>query len=102
MHDDVTPERNDPPFNALETPEHWEPRLAVPESLSPLPAVDRALPVLSLFAALLGRRHERFKVAILGQIAREPRARWKIREIQEAVAWLEPSSVTRLVADLRT
>ncbi|MBI4538730.1 MAG: hypothetical protein HY704_04365 [Gemmatimonadetes bacterium] len=86
---------------ALESAEGWEPRLAVPESLTPLPAVDRALPVLGLFASLLGRRHARYKVALLGQIAREPRARWKIREIQEAVAWLEPGSVTRLVSDLR-
>lgn len=79
----------------------WAPTVVVPEDLTPLPDVDRALPVLGLFAALLGRRHERFKVAILSELARQPRGRWKIREIQGTVSWLEPSSTTRLVADLR-
>ncbi len=101
MHEDLIPNNSDAASDALETPEQWEPRLAVPESLTPLPTVDRALPVLGLFAALLGRRHARYKVALLSHVAREPRARWKIRELQETVAWLEPSSVTRLVADLR-
>lgn len=79
----------------------WEPTLTVPVTLTPLPDVERALPILGLFGSLLGRRHERYKVAILSNLTRETRARWKIREIQEAVSWLEPSSTTRLVTDLR-
>lgn len=87
--------------DAPEPSEGWDPQLVVPESLTPLPAIDRALPVLGLFAALLGRRHARYKAALLSEIAREPRARWKIREIQETAGWLEPAAVTRFVADLR-
>ncbi len=40
-------------------------------------------------------------MAILSELARQPRGRWKIRDIQGTVSWLEPSSTTRLVADLR-
>lgn len=79
----------------------WSPTVVVPEELTPLPRVDLALPVLSLFGALLGRRHERYKVALISELAAHPRGRWRIREIQQIVTWLEPASTTRLAADLR-
>jgi hypothetical protein len=47
----------------MATVEAWHPVVLLPEELTPLPRVDRALPVLTLFAGLLGRRHERYKIA---------------------------------------
>ncbi|MEO3777473.1 hypothetical protein ABGB16_11615 [Micromonospora sp. B11E3] len=82
--------------------EGWTPDLRVSEDLTPLPYVDRALPILGLFAGLVGRGTlARYRVALLRELAAQPRARMKIREIQESIDWLEPASVTRLVQDLR-
>jgi hypothetical protein len=84
-------------------PEGWSPSLRVSEDLTPLPYIDRALPILALFAGLVGRGGlARYRVAVLRELAMQPRARVKIREIQESIDWLEPGSVTRLVQDLRT
>jgi hypothetical protein len=82
-------------------PETWQPVILVPEALTPLPQVDQALPVLGLFAGLLGRRHARYKVAVLRELAVQPRTRFKIREVHEAVHWMEQRSTTRLVRELR-
>lgn len=82
--------------------EGWTPDLRVSEDLTPLPYVDRALPILGLFAGLVGRGTLiRYRVALLRELAAQPRARMKIWETQESVDWLEPASVTRLMQDLR-
>jgi hypothetical protein len=82
--------------------EGWTPDLRVSEDLTPLPYVDRALPILGLFAGLVGRGTlTRYRVALLRELAAQPRARMKIWETQESVDWLEPASVTRLMQDLR-
>lgn len=79
-----------------------EPVLRVPEELTPLPAVDAAMPLLELFSAVVGRKRARYKVALLKTLQADGSGRWKIRRIQEIVHWLEPASVTDVVAELRT
>jgi hypothetical protein len=78
-----------------------EPRLLVPENRTPLPDVDRAMPFLSLFPAVIGRRRGRYKVALLKTLQTDGAGRWKIRNIQDAVFWLEPVVVAELVRELR-
>jgi hypothetical protein len=93
---------DDGDLNTERPSEGWTPELRVPEDLTPLPHVDRALPILGLFAGLVGRGPlARYRVAVLRELAAQPRARMKIREIQESIYWLEPASVTRLVQNLR-
>lgn len=78
-----------------------EPELRVPEERTPLAQVDRALPVLRLFSAIVGRGERgRYRVAVLKTLAGAGAGRWKIRQLQEAIWWLEPSSVSDLVAEL--
>lgn len=79
-----------------------EPVLRVPEELTPLPAVDAAMPLLELFSAVVGRKRARYKVALLKTLQADGSGRWKIRRLQEIVHWLEPASVTDVVAELRT
>lgn len=79
-----------------------EPVLRVPESLTPLPAVDAAMPLLEHFATVVGRKRARFKIALLKTLQGDGAGRWKIRRLQEIVHWLEPSSVTDIVAELKT
>ena len=79
-----------------------EPVLVVPESLTPLPAVDAAMPLLEHFASVVGRRRARYKIALLKTLQGDGSGRWKIRRLQEIVHWLEPGSVTELVAELRS
>jgi hypothetical protein len=74
----------------------------MPEQLTPLPLVEQALPIVAMFAGLVGRgRLARYRVAVLRELAVLPRARLPIRAIQDSVQWMEPSSATRLVRDLR-
>lgn len=79
-----------------------EPVLRVPEDLTPLPAVDAAMPLLEHFAMVVGRKRARFKIALLKTLQGDCAGRWKIRRLQEIVHWLEPSSVTDIVAELKT
>lgn len=90
--------RSDPaPESALEV----EPRLLVPRELTPLPLVEQALPVLELFPGIVGRRHRLYKLALLRELQGLGSGRWKIRQIQEAIRWLEGPFVAELVRDLR-
>ena len=83
--------------------ESWTPTLLVDEDFTPLPVVDQALPIIGLFARLVGRGPlARYRVAMLRELATQTRARLPIRVIQDSIAWMDPSSVTRLVQDLRT
>jgi hypothetical protein len=84
-----------------EDEDYVEPRLLVPENRTPLPDVDRAMPLLSLFPAVIGRRRGRYKVALLKTLQTDGAGRWKIRNIQDAVFWLEPVVVAELVRELR-
>ena len=79
-----------------------EPVLRVPEDLTPLPAVDAAMPLLEHFATVVGRKRARFKIALLKTLQGDGTGRWKIRRLQEIVHWMEPSSVTDIVAELKT
>lgn len=80
----------------------WTPTLTSPEVLTPLPMVDQALPIISMFAGLVGRgRLARYRIAILRELATQPRSKLAMRAIHESIAWMESSSVTRLVQDLR-
>jgi len=79
-----------------------EPVLRVPEDLTPLPAVDAAMPLLEHFATVVGRKRARFKIALLKTLQGDGAGRWKIRRLQEIVHWMEPSSVTDIVAELKT
>ena len=82
-------------------PEGWAPGLTVPEQFTPLPLVEQALPIVAMFAGLVGHgRLARYRVAILRELAVLP-ARLPIRAIHESVPWMEQSSATRLVRDLR-
>jgi hypothetical protein len=78
-----------------------EPVLRVPENLTPLLAVDAAMPLLEHFATVVGRKRARFKIALLKTLQGDGAGRWKIRRLQEVVHWLEPSSVTDIVAELK-
>lgn len=78
-----------------------EPVLRVPEELTPLPAVDAAMPLLEHFALVVGRTRARYKIALLKTLQADGAGRWKIRRLQEIVHWLEPGSVTALVSDLK-
>jgi hypothetical protein len=89
-----------PPTEPDEGPSS-EPVLRVPEAQTPLPEVDRALPLLGMFADVVGRRRARYKIALLKTLQADGAGRWKIRRLQEVVHWLEPASVTELVADLK-
>lgn len=83
-------------------PDGWTPRLTMPEQLTPLPLVEAALPIVAMFAGLVGRgKLARYRVAMLRELAVLPRARLPIRAIQDSVPWMERPSVTRLVQDLR-
>lgn len=78
-----------------------EPVLRAPEAQTPLPEVDQAMPLLAMFAEVVGRRRARYKIALLKTLQADGAGRWKIRRLQEVVHWLEPSSVTDLIADLK-
>lgn len=100
--DGYTPEH--PPGGDTEAAsgiEDREPLLRVPEELTPLPAIDPALPILSLFGGIVGRRRARYKLGLLKALQGDGSGRWKIRRLQEIVSWLEPASVTDLVGELR-
>jgi hypothetical protein len=76
--------------------------LRVPEERTALPDVDRAMPVLETIAAAVQRKRGRFNVAALKSLQESGTGRWKIKEIHDALDWLEPQSVTDVVAGLRT
>jgi hypothetical protein len=64
--------------------------------------VEQALPIIAMFAGLVGHgRLARYRVAMLRELAVLPRARLPIRAIHDSVPWMEQSSATRLVRDLR-
>jgi hypothetical protein len=89
-------------LQAERLPEGWVPALTVPERFTPLPLVEQALPIVAMFAGLVGHgRLARYRVAMLRELAGLPRARLPIRTIHDSVPWMEQSSVTRLVRDLR-
>lgn len=77
------------------------PRLIVPEERTSLPAIDRALPTLELFARVVGRHWARYKIAVLKDLQGQGAGRWRINEIKDTVWWLEGQSVTELVGELR-
>src|SRR5205085_2395474 len=78
----------------------WKPELARPLELTPLPEIERAMPVLGIFRGLLGRRHVPFKVGVVRELASQTGTRWRMREITQRVDWLRPASVKRLVHEL--
>lgn len=78
-----------------------EPVLRVPEAMTPLPAVDEAMPLLEHFATVVGRKRARYKIALLKTLQADGAGRWKIRRLQEIVHWLEPGSVTDVVSELK-
>jgi hypothetical protein len=78
-----------------------EPRLTVQEARTALPAIDRALPTFELFARVVGRHWARYKIALLKELQGNGSGRWRINEIKDAAWWLEPTSVTELVGELR-
>ena len=54
-----------------------------------------------MFGDVVGRRRARYKIALLKTLQADGAGRWKIRRLQEVVHWLEPASVTELVAELK-
>jgi hypothetical protein len=49
----------------------------------------------------VARRRGRFNVAVLKSLQESGTGRWKLKEIQEALDWLEPQSATDLISGLR-
>src|SRR5438093_1101202 len=84
----------------LDQREFWQPELTRPIELTPLPEINRAMPVLGIFQGLLGRRHVPHKVGIVRDLASQTGARWRMREIIQRVDWLKPGSVNKLVHEL--
>ncbi|MBX6369822.1 MAG: hypothetical protein IRZ04_17710 [Rhodospirillales bacterium] len=78
-----------------------EPVLTVPEELTPLPAVDRAMGTLALFGGVIRGKRARYRMAVLKNLQGDRSWRWRIGRLQEIVHWLEPHSVTDIVAELR-
>lgn len=78
-----------------------DPRLTVPEARTALPSIDRSLPTLELFARIVGRHWTRYKIALLKDLQGHGTGRWRIKEIKELAWWLEPTSTTDLVNELR-
>jgi hypothetical protein len=78
-----------------------EPVLTVPEELTPLPEVDRAMPTLALFGGVIVRKRARYKIAVLKTLQGDGAGRWKIRRLQEVIHWMEPHSVSEIAAELR-
>lgn len=95
-------EQEEPPEELAEQDERdaWKPELARPVELTPLPEIERAMPVLGIFRGLLGRRHVAYKVGIIRDLASQTGTRWRMREISQRVDWLKPASVHRLVHEL--
>ena len=83
------------------TADGHEPVLRVPEERTVLPDVDRAMPVLETISDAVSRKRGRFNVAVLKSLQESGTGRWKIKEIQDALDWLEPQSATDLVSGLR-
>ena len=84
----------------LDEREAWQPELARPIEMTPLPEIERAMPVLGIFRGLLGRRHVPHKVGIVRDLACQTGTRWRMREITQRVDWLKPASVNKLVHEL--
>ena len=80
--------------------EAWQPELTRPVELTPLPEIERAMPILGIFQVFLGRRHVAVKVGIIRDLASQAGKRWRMREIVQRVDWLKPSSVHKLVHEL--
>jgi hypothetical protein len=78
-----------------------EPVLTVPEELTPLPAVDQATATFALFGGVIRGRRARFRIAVLKTLQGDRSWRWRIGRLQEIVHWLEPQSVTEVVAELK-
>jgi len=78
-----------------------EPVLRVPEERTVLPDVDRAMPVLETIATTVLRKRGRFNVAVLKSLQESGTGRWRIKEIQDALDWLEPQSATDIISGLR-
>lgn len=79
----------------------YEPRLLVAEERTPLPSVDRAMGFLSLFPAVAGGRRGRYKVALLKTLQADGSGRWRIRQLQEVIWWLDPPATAELARELR-
>lgn len=75
--------------------------LLVPEGLTPLPDVDRAMPVLRLFGTIAGSRRARLRIAVLKTLQQDGAASWRVARIREVIHWLAPDVVTAVVTDLR-
>jgi hypothetical protein len=78
-----------------------EPILTVPEELTPLPAVDEAMAMISLFGGVVRGKRARYRIAVLKSLQGDGSWRWRIGRLQEIVHWLEPQSVTELTAELK-
>ncbi|HYT26105.1 MAG TPA: hypothetical protein VEP73_06455 [Actinomycetota bacterium] len=72
----------------------------MPEPATPPTGADRAPPLLSRLAALIGPVHERYKLAVLGALARQPGGGWRLADAQDAVPWLDPESTARVLGEL--
>lgn len=75
--------------------------LRVPEEFTPLPEIDRAMPVLRLFGAIAGTKRARLRIAVLKSLQADGAASWKLPRIREVVHWLAPGMVSAVVLDLK-
>lgn len=76
--------------------------LRVPEELTPLPEIDRAMPVLRLFGAIAGSKRARLRIAVLKSLQMDGSASWKLPRMRDVVHWLEPAMVSAIVLDLKS
>jgi hypothetical protein len=86
---------------SADAPSGREPKLTVPEHLTPLPAIDRALPTIRNVGSIVRGKYGRYRVAVFTTLQADSSWRWKIGRIREIVHWLEPTSTTEIVADLK-
>jgi hypothetical protein len=76
-------------------------RLRIDVELTPLPEIDRALSLLRLLGPLVTGAHARYRIAVLRALQEDGAGRWPIARIHALVNWMERSSVTTIVAELR-
>lgn len=75
-------------------------RLTTAKERTPLPAIEAALPLLQLLGAMVQGSRAPYRLAVLRALQGDGAGRWRTRQVQQLVPWMEPASVTTIVGDL--
>jgi len=78
------------------------PQLRLAPEHSPLARVSASFGLLGLLSKVLSGRKAEVKVAVVIDLQSSDSVRWKIRDLQQSLYWLEPEWVNEIVHDLRS